>query len=320
MTSPVLAVLVIGALVTGVTGAQAENSQRIERAWSSWVTIGGTKVVTEGLRVTDPGGEVTYGRISRAHCHSIHDCVGSSVARRIPSESFQLAADLSDGRLSFSVRGKRATTTWHAARSLPDPRAGTRQAKLVRDARATGQLYGSSLDRFELRKARMVGGAGIVHQPLVAPAPKPPFVQGVYSATSCWSYRRAERRFATSHNDIRVAQGQSRLKLDADLSRVARAHTRAMVTKDLLHHSSTLQLTNRVKGWIILGENVGVGHTPESLMDAFMASPAHRANILHASYRYFGVGTKIANGRLWVTVIFEATDNPSTSLKMPSCT
>lgn len=136
---------------------------------------------------------------------------------------------------------------------------------------------------------------------------------------TCWKYRTAERRFARSHNEIRAAQGRARLKLDPELSKVARTHSRAMLDKDLLHHSSTLQLTSRVRGWTILGENVGVGATPASLVDAFMASPAHRANIMHTSYRYFGVGTQRTDDQLWVTVIFEAIDNPTTSLRMPSC-
>lgn len=135
----------------------------------------------------------------------------------------------------------------------------------------------------------------------------------------CWTYRTAERSFAREHNEIRAQQGKSRLKLDPELSKVARSHSRTMLDKDLLHHSSTLQLTSRVRGWTILGENVGVGATPASLVDAFMGSPAHRANIIHSSYRYFGVGTARSDDRLWVTVIFEALDNPSTSLRMPSC-
>ena len=139
------------------------------------------------------------------------------------------------------------------------------------------------------------------------------------SSDGCWSYRTAERRFARSHNEIRVVQGKSRLRLDPELSKVARVHSQAMLEQDLLHHSSTVQLTSRVRGWTILGENVGVGNTPRSLVDAFMASPAHRANILHTNYRYFGVGTQKTADRLWVTVIFEATDNPTTSLRMPSC-
>jgi len=55
--------------------------------------------------------------------------------------------------------------------------------------------------------------------------------------------------------------------------------------------------------WRAVGENVGVGATPQSIEAAFMASPPHRANIL-GNYTHVGVGVVLANGRLWVTERF----------------
>jgi uncharacterized protein YkwD len=48
-------------------------------------------------------------------------------------------------------------------------------------------------------------------------------------------------------------------------------------------------------------------------------SPAHRHNILYSSFRHSGVGVSKRGGRMWVTVIFEASRNPGTRLRMPRC-
>jgi uncharacterized protein YkwD len=92
-----------------------------------------------------------------------------------------------------------------------------------------------------------------------------------------------------------------------------------MVRKDLLHHTSESALRRRVTNWSTLGENVGVGGTVDSLHAAFMASPAHKDNVLYTSFRHVGIGVVERNGRMWVTVIFEAQTDPGTTLNMPNC-
>ena len=40
-----------------------------------------------------------------------------------------------------------------------------------------------------------------------------------------------------------------------------------------------------------MGENIAYGQTsPEMVMDSWMNSPGHRANILNGNYKYIGVG------------------------------
>lgn len=104
------------------------------------------------------------------------------------------------------------------------------------------------------------------------------------------------------------------LRLDPELSKVAKVHTREMIRANTLHHTPSRKLRRRVTNWVTLGENVGVGSTIRSLHNAFMNSPAHRDNILYSTYRYVGVGAIKRNGRLWVTVIFEARSNPGSRL------
>lgn len=136
---------------------------------------------------------------------------------------------------------------------------------------------------------------------------------------SCWRTKSSEKDFARKMNAARDVAGVGRLRLDPELSKAARSHTQAMARKDVLYHTPTERLKWKVTNWRVLGENVGVGGDVSSLHRAFMDSSGHRANIVYGTFRHVGVGVKRANGKMWVTVIFEAETNPGTRLKMPRC-
>lgn len=135
----------------------------------------------------------------------------------------------------------------------------------------------------------------------------------------CWRTKDSEAGFAKKINASRSSNGKGKLSLDPEISKVARKHTREMVNQALLHHTSSDALRNRVTRWQLLGENVGVGGTVDSLHTAFMNSPAHRDNILLSSFKHVGVGVIEDGGRMWVTVIFENNEDPGTTLRMPRC-
>lgn len=142
---------------------------------------------------------------------------------------------------------------------------------------------------------------------------------GAVNGTSCWTAKASEKGFVQKMNAARSSGGSGILKLDPELSKVARVNTKEMVTKNELHHTPTQALTRRVTNWVAIGENVGVGATVASLHAAFMTSPTHKANIMSPSFNHVGVGTKKAGNKLWVTVVFEARTDPGTTLPMPSC-
>ena len=139
------------------------------------------------------------------------------------------------------------------------------------------------------------------------------------SQGGCWEVKGAERGFAKRINNVRGVAQRGSLRLDPELSRAARLHTREMVKQDKLYHTPSDKLSKRVTNWTVLGENVGVGGDVESLHDAFMASPAHADNILYDSFKHVGIGVLKDGDRMWVTVIFEAQTNPGTTLSMPKC-
>ncbi|MBW3594214.1 MAG: CAP domain-containing protein [Actinobacteria bacterium] len=140
------------------------------------------------------------------------------------------------------------------------------------------------------------------------------FIPATQAGAACYSNNKKERQFASKINLARRATGRVSLKLDPQLSKAAKVHTREMVNKNLLYHTPTETLKRRVTNWYELGENVGVGSTVTSLHTAFMNSTAHRANILYSGFRYVGIGAVKANGRLWVTVIFESRADPGSRL------
>jgi uncharacterized protein YkwD len=135
----------------------------------------------------------------------------------------------------------------------------------------------------------------------------------------CYRWKTAERGFARKLNNARVANGVHKLKLDPEVSKAAKKHTYEMVKANVLEHTTSAHLRKRVTNWTILGENVGVGGSVDSLHKAFMASPLHRDNILLPAFTNVGIGTLHRGDRLWVTVIFESVSNPGTNLRMPAC-
>jgi len=135
----------------------------------------------------------------------------------------------------------------------------------------------------------------------------------------CWSYTDTERAFARAMNKERLGAKRLKLHLDPELTKAARVHSGDMSGRTELYHTNTSTLKRRVTRWQILGENVGVGATVDSLHDAFMASPAHRDNVLFSSFNYVGVGVSHRDERIWVTMIFENKQDPGTVLSMPRC-
>ncbi len=104
-------------------------------------------------------------------------------------------------------------------------------------------------------------------------------------------------------NAERTSRGKPALAVYWDLTDDARAQANRMRTQqEIFHHPNLGSVTD---GWYALGENVAAGGSTGAIVDAWMASSGHRANILNANYNYVGAGVKEdANGVLWVSVIF----------------
>lgn len=135
-------------------------------------------------------------------------------------------------------------------------------------------------------------------------------------SASCYHYKSAERQFADKINLARRVAGSGSIRLDKQLSRVARRHAWEMDKENRLFHTEGNKLGWRVTKWNALGENVGVGGSVDSLHEAFMSSPAHRENVLRSSYSHLGVGVHRDKNYMWVTMVFESSRDPGTRLRM----
>ena len=95
------------------------------------------------------------------------------------------------------------------------------------------------------------------------------------------------------------------LRLDRELSEIARRHSLAMARTGELFHTVDVDVYLHGIAWHLWGENVG--YTPRgawSVQQAFMESPPHREHILNLSFHQVAIGAVRVDGKLWVTVFF----------------
>jgi hypothetical protein len=112
----------------------------------------------------------------------------------------------------------------------------------------------------------------------------------------------------TRINGARAAHGRYQLPHIECLNSVAEVWTERMVIAGQISHNPGLATSvNNYCGrsWDVLGENVGVGYSSETIFNAFMNSTGHKANILDSRFTRTGVGAYwSSDGRLFVTHVF----------------
>jgi uncharacterized protein YkwD len=106
------------------------------------------------------------------------------------------------------------------------------------------------------------------------------------------------------HNEIRARHDLPLLRENLRLRRAAAGHSEDMVARRYFEHTAPggATMVDRIlraryasndQGWAF-GENLawGTGRlaTPRGVMQAWMESPGHRANVLRRSYRELGIG------------------------------
>ncbi|MEU9027273.1 sigma-70 family RNA polymerase sigma factor [Streptomyces sp. NPDC048383] len=114
-------------------------------------------------------------------------------------------------------------------------------------------------------------------------------------------------------NSERAAAGCGPLKDDAQLRSAAQAHSADMARRDFFDHTNPdgadpgARTTASGYRWSTYGENIAKGQqTAQAVMDSWMKSPGHRANILNCSFKDLGVGMQPGAGGPWWTQNFGA--------------
>lgn len=102
-----------------------------------------------------------------------------------------------------------------------------------------------------------------------------------------------EARITALINNARGSRGLVRLTVAAGTTDLARAWSMNQAVKNTLYHNPSLVdgvVRHGSALWHQVGENVGRGYGADSLFNAYMNSPGHRANILDPDMRYLGIG------------------------------
>jgi uncharacterized YkwD family protein len=115
-----------------------------------------------------------------------------------------------------------------------------------------------------------------------------------------------EQQVVDLTNSERAKNGLPALKVDPTLSKMAHEKARDMSANNYISHTSPTYGSpfDMMKQFGITynyaGENIAMGQqTPQEVVNAWMNSAGHRANILNANYNYIGVGY-VAQGNYWV--------------------
>ncbi|MBB6445296.1 CAP domain-containing protein [Bacillus benzoevorans] len=142
--------------------------------------------------------------------------------------------------------------------------------------------------------------------PVQKPASQPQAPVNKQSETPAVSQLSAfEQQVVDLTNQERAKNGLPALKVDNGLSKAARAKSVDMQTKNYFSHTSPTygspfemmkQFGVSYRG---AGENIAKGQrSPQEVVNSWMNSPGHRANILNNSFTHIGVG-HAANGNYW---------------------
>ncbi len=136
-----------------------------------------------------------------------------------------------------------------------------------------------------------------------APAP-PPLVQ----------VADVQQPVVTSVNQYRAQSGRAAVAVDQRLTNAAQSHANDQAARGVMTHTGSggTNAGQRISAngytWTTWAENVAAGQTtPTDVMNAWMNSAGHKANILNGSMVHIGVAAAIgANGVTYWTMVLAA--------------
>ncbi|GGO85171.1 hypothetical protein GCM10012280_18340 [Wenjunlia tyrosinilytica] len=141
--------------------------------------------------------------------------------------------------------------------------------------------------------------------------PRPSTPRPTHSSTKPPSTGGVAGQIVQLVNKERATAGCRPVTLNSKLARAAQDYTDVMARSGVLSHTGPdgSTMTSRVEAagysWSALGENIAQGQKDAAaVMDAWMHSSGHRANILNCDFREIGVGVNTASSGPWWTQDF----------------
>jgi len=133
-----------------------------------------------------------------------------------------------------------------------------------------------------------------------------------------------ESDFVSRVNATRAQVGLPPLAVDSQLTSLSRGWAEQMRSGvcgagNFICHSSPIS-AGVTHNWAKLGENVGTGPNTSLVMDAFIASPGHYANIVDPEFTHIGVGVVWDGDRLFTVHRFMRLQNSPPPTTVPPTT
>ncbi|MBO1418230.1 CAP domain-containing protein, partial [Streptomyces sp. FH025] len=114
-------------------------------------------------------------------------------------------------------------------------------------------------------------------------------------------------------NAERAKAGCGPVTAESRLAAAAQSHSDDMADRNYFDHASPegYHADHRIEAngyrWSTWGENIARGQKdPAAVMNSWMNSPGHRANILNCSFNQLGVGVRTGANGPWWTQVFAA--------------
>ncbi|MFD1850446.1 CAP domain-containing protein [Oceanobacillus bengalensis] len=161
-------------------------------------------------------------------------------------------------------------------------------------------------------KQKPVEEIPVVEKPVEQPKAEAPVQQPVQEKTEPTEKNQQvsqlsqfEQEVVELTNQERAKYGLSALEIDTELSKVAREKSNDMAVNNYFDHNSPVygspfdMMQSFGISYNTAGENIAKGQrTPAEVVNAWMNSEGHRANILNGNFTHIGVGY-VENGNIW---------------------
>lgn len=122
---------------------------------------------------------------------------------------------------------------------------------------------------------------------------------GIMMSMTGFAQNNTEAEVIAKVNDIRVANGLNALRYDASLEATATVRANELTVR-FSHTRPDGSDWYTVNPDLMYGENLADGYTTaDAVVNAWMASPEHKANILKPDFTTVAVSTAVKNGKTY---------------------